>query len=204
MVTWRRTRNRKEKRPRQRRQGCVTNIPELVETLSVTFMNEHVQESGTAGRGPTATERYTPELSAAILDAMRCNVRRSEGISIEALESGTGSHVDVTDVDASWETWETIAVGAARTDDLQFAESLDARNMQYHDLTQCDTWDEHRTEHDGSTTTKETHPNLNAASRLVGKETRRTSTILQADVAATTSTAHHLRMWSGFSVVLPC
>ena len=70
-----------------------------------------------------------------------------EGISIDALEIGEGLHVVETDVDASWETWEKtnddegklefcdvytgvtldpIAVGAARQEELRFAESLGA------------------------------------------------------------------------------
>ena len=47
-----------------------------------------------------------------MLRAIRCQARGSEGISINALESGTGRLVDETDVDASSETLET-----ARDDD---------------------------------------------------------------------------------------
>ena len=71
-------------------------------------------------------------------------MRRLEGISIDALEIAPGPHVDETDVDASWETWETpnvddgklgfrddytrvtldpIADGTARTEELQFAQA---------------------------------------------------------------------------------
>ena len=67
------------------------------------------------------------------------------------METGTGPHVDETDVDASWATWETtndddgkpgfrdvntgvtldpIAVGTARKEELQFAEGLDAWDMK--------------------------------------------------------------------------
>ena len=73
----------------------------LAETLSVTCRGEHLHASGTTGRGSTATERYPPEWAA----------RRSEGISTNALETGTGPHMDETGVDASWETWETTTDG---------------------------------------------------------------------------------------------
>ena len=43
------------------------------------------------------------ELEGAMLRTNRCQAKRSEGISIDALETGTGPHVDETDVDAKWE-----------------------------------------------------------------------------------------------------
>ena len=93
-VTWHRTGNKWEKRRSQRRTGWITNIPELADTLSTTCEGEHVDASGKAGKDLTAGERYPPELTAAILKAIRCYVRRSKGISIDALETGTRPHVD--------------------------------------------------------------------------------------------------------------
>ena len=54
------------------------------------------------------SDRSPPEWAAAVLKAIRCFVRRSEGISIDAFETGTGLHVDETEDDASWETWEMV------------------------------------------------------------------------------------------------
>ena len=79
----------------------------LAETLSATHAIEHVHASGTAGRGPTATEGCPPELAAAIFKAICCHMRRGDGISNDALKTGTGPHVDETNVDASWVTWES-------------------------------------------------------------------------------------------------
>ena len=144
-VAWHRKGNKWENRPNQRRTGWVTNIQEPAATLSTTWKGEHAHASGTTGRSPTATERCPPEMAAAIHEAIRCYVRRFEGISIHAFEIGRGHHVH--DVDASWETWETrndddrkpefrkvhtgvtldpITVGTARKEELQFADGLDA------------------------------------------------------------------------------
>ena len=93
--------------PNVRQMGETTRmgILELASTLSATFEGEHVHASNNAGRGLTLTERYPLELAASILKAVRCHVRRSEGISIIALGTGTEPHVDETDVYANNEWW---------------------------------------------------------------------------------------------------
>ena len=79
-VTWHRAGNRWEKRPSQRRTGWVTNFQELSDTLATTCEGEDGHAHGTAGRGLTATERYSPEFVAAILKAIRRYERRRQGI----------------------------------------------------------------------------------------------------------------------------
>ena len=73
------------------------------ETLSVTFEGEYVHASGTAHWGTLSWQQQH--------SVIPCYVRRGEGISIDALGTGTVSHVDETDVDASWEAWETVIDG---------------------------------------------------------------------------------------------
>ena len=96
--------------------------------------------------------------------------------------------VKLTSMTCTWEvTLHPVAVGTARKEELEFAEGLAAWEIN-HELMQCDTWDEHRTEHGGSITTEVTHPNLNTADLLCKRHAE----------------LQHLWRRSGFSVAPPC
>ena len=72
-------------------------------TLSALAKVNVCAQSGLQSRGLTATELYPQELAAAILKASR--TRRSDRISIDAVEIGTGPHVCEYRCHARWETW---------------------------------------------------------------------------------------------------
>ena len=87
---------------RGRRRGCFSGRTEgsLKGEGCWFFFGTELHADGAAGRGLTATKQYPLEL-AAPLKAIRCYVRKSDGISVDALETGTGPHVDENGVDAS-------------------------------------------------------------------------------------------------------
>ena len=71
------------------------------------------------------------------------------------------------------------------------------------DLMQCGTWDENRTAHDRSTTTRVAHPNLNLAANILftWREERQQ---FPKTTWRQPRAPHHLWKWSGSSVALPC
>ena len=153
-----RTGNRSEKppKPTTNKMGnptCRNKLRRLQPLATVSMSTQERQQAGARQR------RSDTQLSCQQQCSKQFGVKRSEGISIGALGTGTGLHVDETDVDACWETREPtnddggkrgfcdvhtgvtlgpIAVGTARKESYS-SPKVWVHGWSNHDLMQCDT-----------------------------------------------------------------